>query len=679
MLEDLFLTDTPTEAGQSEVELDENIEKWPEEIQNILMTQLPVLNQVPGQLNFDAVDQDKLYAKGSYTIPADPEGKTNVVIPVLVQNGKLLPMDVFLYNDEFRYLDPEALEEVLMSPALGDELMADEDIPAAAYTGFSNKVTPPGAYGSGYVNSYANKTGSFNYAKVASDLHDVLKQHPTVLAKVAQNPAASFVVDAMLQANSKTAGINGPAAVSGNKVIVNRGRGDLVIKSAELRADGTMEITETPCDVYQLTDWMKHAGLKGARRILNDLQNSGMAFTWEDKASASNNQIAPVEKAGSYTCYTSTDLTPVNVTVLKVASAQPEFLAISENGSYSLQSSLVGKPSEAIKTAALKTTDNVKVNDTVTFWLNPQQEYMTPVKVASVVNFSSESAGSGTTITGWCNNGKVAVVRLDNKTNVPWTQAVKLSSLSAIPKEHFTGACPEVWYIPSSVKYIKLAGHTPLVKTAEDYMAGKYLASGMKPTVGGKMWKTGTNSYAVKLGSAYPQMVDAATACVILKQAGESNVLEEVTKLASGNIKSFDYLKDSMTKAKSSASKTKNLMVNDKKRSMDGRYAPIGKSNPLPANGTRPIMDKAAMLATLKVAAAMDDDETIDTVLSLNYVTPENMEEFKLMLPDMENTEKGLARLLLSIRLGNNIAEEQDIRKVLDCLHEVIKTLKSRM
>ena len=70
-------------------------------------------------------------------------------------------------------------------------------------------------------------------------------------------------------------------------------------------------------------------------------------------------------------------------------------------------------------------------------------------------------------------------------------------------------------------------------------MAGKYLASGVKPTVSGKMWKTGTNSYAVKLGSAYPQMVDAATACVILKQAGESNVLEEVTKLASNFINGY--------------------------------------------------------------------------------------------------------------------------------------------
>ena len=186
------------------------------------------------------------------------------------------------------------------------------------------------------------------------------------------------------------------------------------------------------------------------------------------------------------------------------------------------------------------------------------------------------------------------------------------------------------------------------------------------------MWKTGTNSYAVKLGSAYPQMVDAATACVILKQAGESNVLEEVTKLASGSIKTFDYLKGTISRAKELSSKRKNLKVNDRKHDEKGRYTSKEQKN-------TPTMDKESMLATLKVAAAMDDDESIDTVLSLNYVTPENVEEFKMMLPDMENTEKGLAKLLLSIRLGNNIAEEQDIRKVLDCLHDVIKTLKSRM
>lgn len=78
----------------------------------------------------------------------------------------------------------------------------------------------------------------------------------------------------------------------------------------------------------------------------------------------------------------------------------------------------------------------------------------------------------------------------------------------------------------------------------------------------------------------------------------------------------------------------------------------------------------------LKEAAALDDITTVDKVLSINFLTPENIQSFIDYLPEFEETISRLASLLLTIRLGMQDVPESSVKNSMDRLDEVVEGLK---
>lgn len=78
----------------------------------------------------------------------------------------------------------------------------------------------------------------------------------------------------------------------------------------------------------------------------------------------------------------------------------------------------------------------------------------------------------------------------------------------------------------------------------------------------------------------------------------------------------------------------------------------------------------------LKEAATLDDADTADKVLSMNFINPENISTFAKYLPELDQTAKKLAELLLASRLGMGVIDEGAIERSMKALEQVIEGLK---
>ena len=78
----------------------------------------------------------------------------------------------------------------------------------------------------------------------------------------------------------------------------------------------------------------------------------------------------------------------------------------------------------------------------------------------------------------------------------------------------------------------------------------------------------------------------------------------------------------------------------------------------------------------IKEAASIEDSQTVDAALSLNFVNAENLDKFVSFIPMFEQCTRGLAQTLLASRLGINEIPENATASAMHKLLEVIQGLK---
>jgi hypothetical protein len=104
------------------------------------------------------------------------------------------------------------------------------------------------------------------------------------------------------------------------------------------------------------------------------------------------------------------------------------------------------------------------------------------------------------------------------------------------------------------------------------------------------------------------------------------------------------------------------------------------KKKPTPSD--KPVQKKASIswdpwrFDLIKCASMLDNMDTVDKVLGLNFLNESNVGRFITALPQLENTREELVRLLIVSRLGLNEVPETAIIQASDALDEVIDGLK---
>ena len=78
----------------------------------------------------------------------------------------------------------------------------------------------------------------------------------------------------------------------------------------------------------------------------------------------------------------------------------------------------------------------------------------------------------------------------------------------------------------------------------------------------------------------------------------------------------------------------------------------------------------------LKEAAGLEDMNTVDKVLSLGFLNPENISTFVNYIPDFEQTIQRLADILIASRLGMSDVPEVAAKNAMERLEDVTRGLK---
>lgn len=77
-----------------------------------------------------------------------------------------------------------------------------------------------------------------------------------------------------------------------------------------------------------------------------------------------------------------------------------------------------------------------------------------------------------------------------------------------------------------------------------------------------------------------------------------------------------------------------------------------------------------------KEAATLQDVSTVDKVLSIGFINPENVQMFIQFIPDFEETIQNLAQLLMSCRMGMPDIPETAVKNSMERMDEVLDGLK---
>lgn len=100
-----------------------------------------------------------------------------------------------------------------------------------------------------------------------------------------------------------------------------------------------------------------------------------------------------------------------------------------------------------------------------------------------------------------------------------------------------------------------------------------------------------------------------------------------------------------------------------------------------PAIAEEVLVEEAKVASVIKLnlvkeAAVLNNSETVDSVLSLNFITPENVQGYLDALPTFEESASKLAELLIGVRLGLSDIPEPAVASSLSGIERAITGLK---
>jgi hypothetical protein len=129
---DLFLDKKLTfEKLGMEYRLSEDPNDWPQQILDQLYRQAPYSSDYTPKVVLDQVDNDRKYALGKVELlnklainprdddtPEGMRGNSKVLVPVVIQDGKLQPMDLLMHSGEVEPLTEDRLRKALFRPTM---------------------------------------------------------------------------------------------------------------------------------------------------------------------------------------------------------------------------------------------------------------------------------------------------------------------------------------------------------------------------------------------------------------------------------------------------------------------------------------------------------------------------------------------------------------------------------
>jgi len=658
---DLFLDDPNglPKIAAAFTRLSENADEWTAEILNELYRQSPFIGDFEPKLVMNELDPERRYAMGSVELrskqavnPRDDksvmmgQGAKQVLIPLVVRDGKMSPLDVFIHNGKAQPLTEKRLQRAMFRPEMFEAAAkrpGDQDMMSTLYP--PDRSGGMGLGGNSRVGSQETaKTGSARPELLDAVLHTVkkadvqrfeqeLNNDHTLRSVVLNNPATlPFVVKlaAFKEGHSAKDMLKIAMMSIRPKVIqVSKVPGGFLVKTANPDAllPEENEIDRPTAEATVGSDVVKQVERDGTVT---------MSTNPVVKDSLVDAELKVAEEFGEYKVQTKDGKELVGWIFPKVIDLDGTQLALSvfSNGSESalqekITASSVGKSTNIIDEAP---------SGFGCFYLSRAGSAVAIVPLT--IKGESQDPDMTTVFHAETVMGEPVQIRL-----VPGINAISQIS-------------DGVYGIPDDCGWLPMRNMTELAENAGEF--GKTAALRRFSDQVQVMFESG-GTYSLRGAS-----IEKLATVVPVRFINEDRAVYDLAILG---------VEPKFAKTKLAQARHLSDWINiDGVRPVTLASEKYNHAKTAAATFINKLPQVKSLL--LKEAAALDDPLSVDKVLSIGFLNHENIGTFISYIPEFEVTLNRLSELLVSSRLGLSAVDTGALERVVKHLDKVIDGLR---
>lgn len=658
-MDNLFLDDPNglPKIAAAFTRLSQNPDDWQSEILNELFRQAPFAGDFEPRLVMNELDPERRYAMGAVELydkqavnprdnstPKKMQGSKHILIPVIVREGKLSPLDIFVADGKAQPLVEPRLRRAMFRPQLFEAVQkrpGDQDI--------MNMLYPPyrsGGFGLGGNSRVGSqeKTSSVR-ADLLDSIHHTIKQadvdgmtdmlnsDPTLRSVVMGNPATlSFV--------SKLAA---PIPQLSSK--------DMLKLAWEAIPPKVVQVSKIPGGFRIKT---------AAPDMLAPEENDVDRPTAEKVVG--KDMVRQVETGGTVTVSTNP--------VVRDSLADMKLEVVTEFGEYKVKTK-DGK--ELMGWVFPNCVDLDGTTVALSIFSNGSQSAMQENIAGSPVGkggnlIDEKPAGHGCFYLSR-QGGAVAIIPMDIRGTIQDTDGNESYLITTVMGDKYTlKRVPGLskiakigdgkYGIPADCGWMPMENMTDLSESAGEYVKVAE-ARGMNSQVE-VMYESG-GTYSMR-GLGLQKLAKVLPTTFITNDQATFNLAVLGMEPS--------HAKEKLASAKKLSRWCKIDGVRPVTLALD-KYAEARKT-------AAEFISKMPQIKSLllKEAAALDDPMSVDKVLSIGFLNPENIGTFVSYLPEFEDTLSKLSELLIASRLGLSSLDTGALERVVKHLDKVISGLR---
>jgi hypothetical protein len=674
MFENLFVSgkEEGTTSNLNKKELSEKSSEWTGEIIERLVEVAPYIDTSRVSVSFKKLDEEKGYGIGTISYIVTPELKAD--LPIIVQNYELFPLDVFAIQEKFFPLTEENWKDNVKNISISAGTEKKKALPANV------DFDPPAIAQHQYRTT---KTAS-----ILDSIKDTILEEDVVRFKSELEKNSSVLV--AYEANETFSAIKkiasfSPAEEKSNEEIVSNLLGSDIFQITKEASD-RYTVTSTPASCFipvsntynkdEVIDFlMKTAESTDVSDIVNEIDSSGyitISKVAEDTSTRLNEDSAvgpkrDINSLGVYKVDTETSGELAGIAFPKVVDfdgKKTDDTIFTDGNVGIVQAGIKGvKSSKPIGSIELSSMQSDVAPGKKGFFFHQVGEdaiATQPIVIENVTKANNNMVVQGVTLEG----------KQVNLCMAPNVVGITKINTTSFPDIRFAGE--EAYLVPEEMKFMSYN------KTDKPDNAGAEKTAADKK---------------ITIHSNNDGTFDVS-GDTISKMTSESDVKskEGIGEVREGEVKSSSFKSTGIPESKASLMLVSAGISPDNAKKYIGAAKESGaaeistpSSEPKGADEAIEKIEKKAEIVReicnmakaclVKEAAVFDDSETVDAVLSLNFVNPANMTIFVESLPMFENVVNKLGQLLILQRIGDRNIPEKAIKSAFINLQKVTKHL----
>ena len=612
------------------IQLPKESEEWPIEIIKTAYKQLPYLRKYEVDVELDRVDNARGYCVGKMMVypakmtkKAAVNSKKIVSFPVIVRDREVSPFDVYTHQKEMHPANESGVQEILLKETVFEGRANPKSFRP---TNLGGQLDPPSERLRQSTGRSFNKTSSaLDYAIISMDDQQKeefkmqLKANPNLRVAAVNNPAFGEAVERVLTtkiASSEDVKLIRNAVTTPNVLQIRKDGMNYSVKSSVSDCFVEKTASATRFEIKKLLP----------EYLMEELNSLGTVTIVTNPVSYSETikEASVATRAGIYSVHSgSTELTGIVIPKMISLEGSPMrgSLFLSDGG-HAIQEKVAGVQHGEARLGPI----NPSGLGVFIYQNGPDIVATEPVSIRHEIMVEKNAHYLGT--------------RLANGAEIKIHVSDEFKKIAGISETEFV--------IPSSMKFIPINGQQinvasdPSVATEISMVKSASNNSLSLISDGGYFSIRGNSPFA---GSMY----DKDDMSFILGAHG---------------IKPASFIKKA-AQTKMPVKISHSRCVTLEKEAHAHAIKSIRKFDVSKIN-----------VDLVKEASVIVDRETVDSILSLKFVTPENVSMYVGFIPELEKTSSKLAEILIASRLGMDKVKEASAKNAMGQLTKVIRDLK---